>query len=124
MEELRLTDGDRLAAERDVKKGLAEIRLLVFLSRLDDPHLVESPVDRGFRPWPVWADCSRTLNLLFCSVKTLAHSVADKQSKMLSLIVEDRCSVSQLEPQEMFSFSTCLAACSTVAVAVRSILPP
>ena len=32
---------------------------------------------------------------VFCSVKTLAHSVADKQSKMLSLILEDRCTLSQ-----------------------------
>ena len=28
------------------------------------------------------------------STKTLAHSVADKQNKMISFIVEDRCSVS------------------------------
>ena len=27
-------------------------------------------------------------------VKTLAHSVADKQSKVLSLLIEDHCSVS------------------------------
>ena len=32
--------------------------------------------------------------LLFCSVHTLAHSVADQQKKMLSFIVEDRCMVS------------------------------
>ena len=39
-------------------------------------------------------------------VKTLAHSVADRQSKLLSLIVEDRCSVSQFtEPVRSLSFS-------------------